>query len=128
MSVTGGFLKSRRRLPIRLWRKSRKWYMGTDHWCAFFLGTVVLVLLGPCIADVTTYLDLFLSWNLDRSKKAPMELINEVPPIQVEGRIFACEGDNNPALGYPIEFICLDLEQPVIRKYCGLRYVQDHHY
>ncbi|KAF9599057.1 hypothetical protein IFM89_033664 [Coptis chinensis] len=64
----------------------------------------------------------------DTSKKSPMELINEVPPIKVEGRIVACEGDNNPALGHPIEFICLDLEQPAICKYCGLRYVQDHHH
>lgn len=24
--------------------------------------------------------------------KSPMELINEVPPIKVEGRIVACEG------------------------------------
>lgn len=78
-----------------------------------------------------------------------MELINEVPPIKVEGRIVACEGglslslilllkhvslapanflvaDSNPALGHPIEFICLDLDKPAICKYCGLRYVQDH--
>ncbi|KAH9728038.1 NADH dehydrogenase iron-sulfur protein 6 [Citrus sinensis] len=64
----------------------------------------------------------------DVSKKSPMELINEVPPIKVEGRIVACEGDSNPALGHPIEFICLDLKEPAICKYCGLRYVQDHHH
>lgn len=110
-----------------------------------------------------------------------MELINEVPPIKVEGRIVACEGgenfansslllshrcyssdkyiyihtyfcsqvyhilaksrkitdlgislfmvaDNNPALGHPIEYICLDLDQPAVCKYCGLRYLQDHHH
>lgn len=34
--------------------------------------------------------------------------------------------DSNPALGHPIEFICLDLDKPAICKYCGLRYVQDH--
>lgn len=28
----------------------------------------------------------------DTSKKSPMQLINEVPPIKVEGRIVACEG------------------------------------
>ncbi|XP_047327616.1 NADH dehydrogenase [ubiquinone] iron-sulfur protein 6, mitochondrial [Impatiens glandulifera] len=65
-------------------------------------------------------------WMQDTSKKSPMELINEVPPIKVQGRIAACEGDNNPALGHPIEFICLDLDQPAICKYCGLRFVQDH--
>lgn len=65
-------------------------------------------------------------WMQDTSKKSPMELINEVPPIKVEGRIAACEGDTDPALGHPIEFICLDLEAPAVCKYCGLRYVQDH--
>ncbi|EOA31653.1 hypothetical protein CARUB_v10014855mg, partial [Capsella rubella] len=67
-------------------------------------------------------------WMQDRSKKSPMELINEVPPIKVDGRIAACEGDTNPALGHPIEFICLDQDEPAICKYCGLRYVQDHHH
>ncbi|TKY67856.1 NADH dehydrogenase of ubiquinone iron-sulfur protein 6 [Spatholobus suberectus] len=67
-------------------------------------------------------------WMQDTSKKSPMELINEVPPIKVEGRIVACEGDTNPALGHPIEFICLDLAEPAVCKYCGLRYVQDHHH
>ncbi|RZR76253.1 hypothetical protein BHM03_00000918 [Ensete ventricosum] len=32
----------------------------------------------------------------DTRKKSPMELINEVPPLQVEGRIVACEGRNHP--------------------------------
>ncbi|KAF6135859.1 hypothetical protein GIB67_028178 [Kingdonia uniflora] len=37
--------------------------------------------------------------------------------------------DSDPALGHPIEFICLDLKDPAICKYCGLRYVQhDHHH
>ncbi|KAJ0013333.1 hypothetical protein Pint_21077 [Pistacia integerrima] len=67
-------------------------------------------------------------WMQDISKKSPMELINEVPPIKVEGRIVACEGDTDPALGHPIEFICLDLKEPAVCKYCGLRYVQDHHH
>ncbi|XP_023534046.1 NADH dehydrogenase [ubiquinone] iron-sulfur protein 6, mitochondrial-like [Cucurbita pepo subsp. pepo] len=67
-------------------------------------------------------------WMQDISKKSPMELINEVPPIKVEGRIVACEGDSNPALGHPIEFICLDREGPAVCKYCGLRFTQDHHH
>ncbi|XP_027160511.1 NADH dehydrogenase [ubiquinone] iron-sulfur protein 6, mitochondrial [Coffea eugenioides] len=65
-------------------------------------------------------------WMQDTTQKSPMQLINEVPPIKVEGRIVACEGDSNPALGHPIEFICLDKEEPAVCKYCGLRYVQDH--
>ncbi|KAE9620228.1 putative Zinc finger, CHCC-type [Lupinus albus] len=79
-------------------------------------------LLAPQIGNHTA------KWMQDTSKKSPMELINEVPPIKVEGRIVACEGDTNPALGHPIEYICLDLEAPAICKYCGLRYVQDHHH
>ncbi|XP_049349396.1 NADH dehydrogenase [ubiquinone] iron-sulfur protein 6, mitochondrial [Solanum verrucosum] len=66
-------------------------------------------------------------WMQDTSKKSPMELISEVPPIKVGGRIAACEGDS-PALGHPIEYICLDLPEPAICKYCGLRFVQDHHH
>ncbi|KAK9671188.1 hypothetical protein RND81_12G012000 [Saponaria officinalis] len=72
---------------------------------------------------VTSHTD---KWMQDKSKKSPMELINEVPPIKVDGRIAVCEGDHNPSLGHPIEFICLDLDAPAICKYCGLRYVQDH--
>ncbi|KAK1584555.1 hypothetical protein Q3G72_034009 [Acer saccharum] len=63
-------------------------------------------------------------WMQDTSKKSPMELINKVPPIKVEGRIVACEGDSDPALGHPIEFICLDLKELAVCKYCSLRYVQ----
>ncbi|XP_057463879.1 NADH dehydrogenase [ubiquinone] iron-sulfur protein 6, mitochondrial-like [Actinidia eriantha] len=84
------------------------------------------------IFDFLSYISSFphtshtAKWMQDTSKKSPMELINEVPPIKVGGRFVACEGNDNPALGYPIEFICLDLNQPVICKYCGLCYVQDH--
>ncbi|XP_020114684.1 NADH dehydrogenase [ubiquinone] iron-sulfur protein 6, mitochondrial [Ananas comosus] len=78
--------------------------------------------VGALISDHTA------KWMQDTSKKSPMELINEVPPIKVEGRIVCCEGDSDPALGHPIEFICLDLDEPAVCKYCGLRYVQDHHH
>ncbi|KAL4557263.1 hypothetical protein LXL04_035436 [Taraxacum kok-saghyz] len=67
-------------------------------------------------------------WMQDTSKKSPMELINEVPPIKIDGRIAVCEGDTDPALGHPFEFICLDKPEPAICKYCGLRFVQDHHH
>lgn len=81
-----------------------------------------------CIVNteiITTHTE---KWMQDTSKKSPMELINEVPPIKVEGRIVRCDGDPNPALGHPIEFICLDLAEPAVCKYCGLRYVQGHHH
>lgn len=38
----------------------------------------------------------------DTSKKSPMQLINEVPPIKVEGRIVACEGGISQELLLPI--------------------------
>ncbi|PIN02771.1 hypothetical protein CDL12_24710 [Handroanthus impetiginosus] len=62
-----------------------------------------------------------LSGNIgseDTSKKSPMELINEVSTSQ----------NNNLALGHPVEFICLDKEEPAVCKYFRLRYVQDHHH
>ncbi|EXB74779.1 hypothetical protein L484_023521 [Morus notabilis] len=86
------------------------------------LGTRNLSLVPNQVGNHTA------KWMQDTSMKSPMELINEVPPIKVEGRIVACEGDNDPALGHPIEFICLDLKEPAVCKYCGLRYVQDHHH
>ncbi|XP_012465372.1 NADH dehydrogenase [ubiquinone] iron-sulfur protein 6, mitochondrial [Gossypium raimondii] len=67
-------------------------------------------------------------WMQDSSKKSPMGLIIKVPPIKVEGRIVACEEDNNPALEHPIEFICLDLKEPAVCTYCGLCYMQEHHH
>ncbi|KAH0456915.1 hypothetical protein IEQ34_014822 [Dendrobium chrysotoxum] len=98
--------------------------------------TGLLKTLGPVISPTkcsarsfnTLVSEHTVKWMQDISKKSPMELINEVPPIKVEGRIVACEGDSNPALGHPIEFICLDLKDPAVCKYCGLRYVQDHHH
>ncbi|KAH6809755.1 NADH-ubiquinone oxidoreductase-like protein [Perilla frutescens var. frutescens] len=83
-------------------------------------------LCGIVTSEITT--SHTAKWMQDTSKKSPMELINEVPPIKVEGRIVACEGDSDPALGHPIEFICLDKEEPAVCKYCGLRYVQCHHH
>ncbi|KAJ8771358.1 hypothetical protein K2173_026535 [Erythroxylum novogranatense] len=81
-----------------------------------------LSLVSSQISEHTT------KWMQDTTKKSPMELINEIPPIKVDGRIVACEGDTNPALGHPIEFICLDLKEPAVCKYCGLRYVQVNHH
>ncbi|KAA8540143.1 hypothetical protein F0562_026835 [Nyssa sinensis] len=46
--------------------------------------------------------------------------------MQVERRIVAFEIDTIPALGHPIEFIRVDLKEPAVCKYCGLRDVQDH--
>ncbi|WOK92726.1 hypothetical protein Cni_G01417 [Canna indica] len=93
------------------------------------LGTLAPFHGPPRAREISSLVNQHTSkWMQDTSKKSPMELINEVAPIKVEGRIVACEGDSNPALGHPIEFICLDLEAPAICKYCGLSYVQNHHH
>ncbi|KAK6264957.1 hypothetical protein SCA6_020391 [Theobroma cacao] len=62
-----------------------------------------------CLLDLLP--SMFLRMNFDTGKKSLMELINEVPPIKVEGRIVACEGDSNHDLGHPIEFMCLDFKE-----------------
>lgn len=41
----------------------------------------------------------------DTSKKSPMELISEVPPIKVEGRIVACEGGNDSIIYLKLEIL-----------------------
>ncbi|MCO5551946.1 hypothetical protein L7F22_005453 [Adiantum nelumboides] len=63
---------------------------------------------------------------LNLNKKSPMEYINEIAPIPVEGRVVACDGGHD-LLGHPVEYISLDSEEPNVCKYCGLRYVQAHH-
>ncbi|KAE8733678.1 NADH dehydrogenase iron-sulfur protein 6 [Hibiscus syriacus] len=101
-----------------------------------YSGVLKTLISSSCLGSTTRNFSLVSTqisnhtakWMQDTSKKYPMELINEVPPIKVEGRIVACEGDNNPALEHPIEFICLDLKESTVCKYCGLRYVQEHHH
>ncbi|CAK9218132.1 unnamed protein product [Sphagnum jensenii] len=67
-------------------------------------------------------------WMQSTDKKSPMELISEVPVIEVDARVVACEGGRDPALGHPIEYICLDGDHPAVCKYCGLRYsLRDAH-
>eukprot|EP00051_Salpingoeca_urceolata_P023698 m.407736 g.407736 ORF g.407736 m.407736 type:complete len:183 (-) comp20140_c1_seq21:175-723(-) len=54
------------------------------------------------------------------------DLIDQVPPIVVDGRKVACDGgDGN--LGHPKVFINLDQPGPQACGYCGLRFVQAEH-
>eukprot|EP00741_Cyanophora_paradoxa_P022377 tig00021462_g21603.t1 len=62
-------------------------------------------------------------FNPDGNTKSPMELIAEVPPIEINGRVAACDGGGGP-LGHPIEYIVLDKPTPNECKYCGLRFIQ----
>jgi NADH dehydrogenase (ubiquinone) Fe-S protein 6 len=59
-----------------------------------------------------------------------IDLIAQVPPIIVNKRVVACQGDPNPALGHPKVFINVDAHEPVACIYCGLRYQlsNDHHH
>eukprot|EP01027_Heterolobosea_sp_BB2_P016639 GEZU01023661.1.p2 GENE.GEZU01023661.1~~GEZU01023661.1.p2 ORF type:complete len:124 (-),score=29.02 GEZU01023661.1:317-688(-) len=59
-------------------------------------------------------------------RKTPMELISEVPPIEVTSEVAKCNGGANPNLGHPVEFIRVDFHQPQTCKYCGLRYIRTH--
>jgi NADH dehydrogenase (ubiquinone) Fe-S protein 6 len=57
-------------------------------------------------------------------------MINDVPPIEVEGRKAHCDGGKG-ALGHPRVFINLDkIGVPKACGYCGLRFVQkdSHHH
>ncbi|KAG6425617.1 hypothetical protein SASPL_116060 [Salvia splendens] len=104
--------------------------LSRDDYDHTFTLELAVDLYTNCMKGQYVHLPITRKWfhSSDTSKKSPMELINEVPPIKVEDRIAVCEGDSNPALGHPVEFICLDKDEPVVCKYCGLRYVQDHHH
>jgi NADH dehydrogenase (ubiquinone) Fe-S protein 6 len=59
--------------------------------------------------------------------KAAIELIKEIPVIQVEKRIAVCNGGGG-ALGHPRVYINLDDGQVQTCGYCGLRFQQSHHH
>merc|ERR1712146_687714 len=57
--------------------------------------------------------------------KTPMDLISEIPPIEVDGDLAICNGAS-PTSSHPTEYIQLNKVkwgEPEVCKYCGLRYV-----
>mmetsp|Transcript_9694 Transcript_9694/g.14020 ORF Transcript_9694/g.14020 Transcript_9694/m.14020 type:complete len:148 (+) Transcript_9694:14-457(+) len=60
--------------------------------------------------------------------KTPQELVEEVPPIAVDGARVACDGGPNPAMGHPKVYLNLDQGKPKSCSYCGLRYFNAHHH
>ncbi|KAG8046569.1 hypothetical protein GUJ93_ZPchr0008g13708 [Zizania palustris] len=115
----------RRLLPAL--RKSLAGTGGAGAGAARGISTERAVSAAAVVGDHTA------KWMQDTSKKSPMEMISAEPPIKVEGRIAACDGRKDKSyetasLGHPIEYICLDLDRPAVCKYCGLRFVQDHHH
>lgn len=60
--------------------------------------------------------------------KTPQELVEEVPPIPVNGARVACDGGPNPAMGHPVVYLNLDKGIPKACSYCGLRYYNANHH
>eukprot|EP00466_Bigelowiella_natans_P017591 jgi/Bigna1/145867/aug1.105_g20575 len=57
--------------------------------------------------------------------KTPMDLVAEIPPIEVDGDLAICNGAS-PTSSHPTEYIQLNKVkwgEPETCKYCGLRYV-----
>ncbi|XP_078485715.1 NADH dehydrogenase [ubiquinone] iron-sulfur protein 6, mitochondrial-like [Ciona intestinalis] len=59
-----------------------------------------------------------------------INLVAEIPPTEVKGRIAVCDGRESPdhpaALGHPRVYINLDKGEIESCGYCGLRFVQKH--
>jgi len=67
-----------------------------------------------------------------KQTKTPMDMIAEIPPIEIDGTAARCDGaiPGQPGLGHPVEFIQLNKVHPgeaEICKYCGLRFVMKRH-
>lgn len=61
-------------------------------------------------------------YKLGKHRSNALELIQKVPPIEVDGERATCDGGGG-ALGHPLEYI--SLQRPGEVKsciYCGLRY------
>ena len=65
----------------------------------------------------------FAQYKLGKHRSNGLELIQKVPPIEVEGDIAVCDGGGG-ALGHPLEYIKVGSRggEPVSCIYCGLRY------
>ena len=61
---------------------------------------------------------------MGKHRSNALELIQKVPPIEVEGDVAVCDGGGG-ALGHPLEYIKVGNrnEEPAPCIYCGLRYV-----
>jgi len=60
------------------------------------------------------------------NQRQAIDLINEVPPIPVEGSQTFCDGGGGP-LGHPKVFINVDKPGNQACGYCGLRFYKDSH-
>jgi NADH dehydrogenase (ubiquinone) Fe-S protein 6 len=61
-------------------------------------------------------------FKLGKHRSNALELIQQIPPIEVEGERAICDGGGGP-LGHPLEYISLQRPGVIERcKYCGLRF------
>eukprot|EP00475_Leptophrys_vorax_P026858 TRINITY_DN3818_c0_g1_i1.p1 TRINITY_DN3818_c0_g1~~TRINITY_DN3818_c0_g1_i1.p1 ORF type:complete len:203 (-),score=32.85 TRINITY_DN3818_c0_g1_i1:55-663(-) len=97
---------------------------------ACVVGSVRLagsVAYGP--VSIMSQCRLLADSSVTKPKKVdePIELVNAIAPIEVDGDVAICDGGDDIALGHPREFIQLNRRvagTPETCKYCGLRYVQ----
>jgi len=57
------------------------------------------------------------------------ELIQKVPPVEVDDNVAICYGVSDFGWGHPVEYITLNTRNPEeanICKYCGMRYIMKH--
>jgi uncharacterized Zn-finger protein len=90
-------------------------------------GLLLVKEVSLCSDYFTCFLYIILTidlWTCSMSKSIQHFTVD----VSLLGIYLFLVADSNPALGHPIEFICLDLNEPAICKYCGLRYVQEHHH
>ena len=84
-----------------------------------------MLTLNPLIYIVSYHQTIITKkYKLGKHRSNALELIQKVPPIEVEGDVAVCDGGGG-ALGHPLEYIKVGNRngEPASCIYCGLRYV-----
>ena len=96
----------------------------TYHFTNKFLNC--LLILIPLIYIIYRIIKHYYiyKYKLGKHRSNALELIQKVPPIEVEGDVAVCDGGGG-ALGHPLEYIKVGNRngEPASCIYCGLRYV-----
>ena len=95
----------------------------TYHFTNKFLNWL-LTLIPLIYINVSPNKLLRKKYKLGKHRSNALELIQKVPPIEVEGDVAVCDGGGG-ALGHPLEYIKVGNRngEPASCIYCGLRYV-----
>ena len=56
-----------------------------------------------------------------------IDMVQEVPPTEIDGNHVFCDGGGHPALGHPKVYINLDKPGVYVCGYCGLSYLMKKH-